>query len=684
MIKANKTIMGLVVATSLLFGGCLNDIEGTPTPEVEQGQLSEDGSYVDGELIVKFIPEVEEMLESIARSGGGATRSGIPTFDQVMDAVGGYQLERVFPVDPRTEQKSRENGLHLWYVVRFSGESVEAVAEKLATLGEVQRVNPNRRIYRAYNSKAIPLVSSTRALGARANNPMNDPLLSKQWNLINDGNMFTKGDTIKSKSVAGADVQVEKAWLKNKGNEQIIVAVLDEGVDYTHPDLKANMWINEGEIERSTKDNDGNGYAGDIHGYNFVKGSGVISTDDVYDTGHGSHVAGVIAGVNNNGIGISSIAGGDGTPNSGVKIMSCQIFSGNMGSSALAVSRAIKYAADNGAVIAQCSWGYVSGAANILDWGEQGFHSQEEWEEGAPLEKDAFDYFIHNAGSANGPIDGGVAIFAAGNESAPAAGYPGAADWAVAVTATAADFTPATYSNYGIGSKIAAPGGDQDYYWDYKYADENYGAEGCILSTLPFNISKSGYGYMEGTSMACPHVSGVAALALSYAADLRKHFKADEFREMLVNNVTPIDNYMTGIKEYRRYVADIGPVQPMSMQLDNFYGKMGNGQVNAEKLLTAVEGGGIPMRFPNIYVAEGGSSAVIPAHYFVGGEQMTFSVTIANGEVAACTQKDGKLIFEGKKSGSTTATITAKGGSSSEQHSFTITVRQGAQDNGWL
>ena len=677
MIKANRIIMGLAVSTALLLGGCVNELANVPTPEGEQTQQPTDTPYVEGELIVKFTPEVEAMLEGITRSGGSATRSGIPTVDEVLEAVGGYQLERVFPVDQRTEQKSRQSGLHLWYVVRFNGESTEAVAQKLSALGEVQKVNHNRRIYRAYNSKAMPLVDA-QATRAALSGAMNDPLLGKQWNIINNGDMFLKDDCIKS--VKDADVQVEEAWKKTTGNSQIIVAVLDEGVYYNHPDLKANMWVNEGEVELSTEDNDGNGYAGDIHGYNFVTGSGAISTDNVYDTGHGSHVAGVISAVNNNGEGIASIAGGNGSKDSGVKIMSCQIFSGNTGSSALAVSRAIKYAADNGAVVLQCSWGYISGEANIYDWGEQGFHTQEEWEEGAPLEKDAFDYFIHNAGSANGPVEGGIAIFAAGNESAPAAGYPGAADWAVAVTATSADFTPATYSNYGRGSAIAAPGGDQDYYWNYKNEGQNYGAEGCILSTLPYNVSPSGYGYMEGTSMACPHVSGVVALALSHAADQRIHLKATELRQLLIDNVTPIDDYMTGTKEYRRYVADIGPIQPMRMNLDLYRGKMGSGQVNATKLLAAIEGAGVPMRFPNIYVAEGEKSVVVPAHYFVGGEQMTFSVTIQNGEIASCTQKDGKLIFEGKKSGSTTATLTAQGIS----HSFTITVRKSANGNGWL
>ncbi|MBQ5931743.1 MAG: peptidase S8, partial [Tidjanibacter sp.] len=253
--------MGLAVSTALLLGGCVNELANVPTPEGEQTQQPTDTPYVEGELIVKFTPEVEAMLEGITRSGGSATRSGIPTVDEVLEAVGGYQLERVFPVDQRTEQKSRQSGLHLWYVVRFNGESTEAVAQKLSALGEVQKVNHNRRIYRAYNSKAMPLVDA-QATRAALSGAMNDPLLGKQWNIINNGDMFLKDDCIKS--VKDADVQVEEAWKKTTGNSQIIVAVLDEGVYYNHPDLKANMWVNEGEVELSTEDNDGNGYAGDI------------------------------------------------------------------------------------------------------------------------------------------------------------------------------------------------------------------------------------------------------------------------------------------------------------------------------------------------------------------------------------------------------------------------------------
>lgn len=638
--------------------------------------------FAQSELLVKFTPEVADMIsEAEPTRSGAVTRSGVVSVDEVMELINTYDIERVFPYDEKHEEQTRKSGLNQWYVVRFSGNyTAEEVAQQFKALGEVQNIDFNRTIKRAYTGKATPLSQQSleRMTSRVTRASMNDPLLPMQWHLINKGDMFTSGDVVKS--VKDADVQCEKAWERSTGDESIIVAVLDEGVFVNHPDLKDNMWINEDELYRSDKDNDGNGYTGDYHGYNFVHDTGLISWNDIYDTGHGSHVAGVIAAQNGNGIGVSSVAGGDAN-NAGVKIMTCQIFSGNRGSSGLAVARAIKYAADNGAVVLQCSWGYVSGRANEYDWGEAGFESQEEWERGAPLEKDALDYFTHNAGSPSGAIEGGVAVFASGNESAPMAGFPGASEDYVSVAATAADFTPAIYTNYSTGTTVSAPGGDQDYYFDYVDENHNYGEIGCVLSTLPYNVSESGYGYMEGTSMACPHVSGVVALGMSYAAQLRRHFKASEIQDMLIKTAVPIDAYMTGMKHYYRYVADLGPQQPMQMKLSSYKGQMGSGQVSAAALLEAIAGAGEKMYFPNLYIAPKGEVAVAPARYFENGETLTYQITIADSSIASQQQKGEKVIFKGLKSGSTKASVKASNG---ETHDFTITVREGATDNGWL
>lgn len=637
--------------------------------DLPQEEISMKDAAMKGELLVRFTPEVAEILENAQ-----PTKAGIPDVDRVLELAGTYEFERVFPVDSRTEDRTKEYGLHLWYIVRFdAANDIETVGRQLAELGQVSGVEYNHTIKRAYNAekRAIPFdiasVNATKS-ASMASASFNDPLLGYQWNLVNDGTLWPRG------FAPGADAGASDAWTLCTGSPDVIVAVVDEGVFYDHPDLAANMWHNEGEIFASSQDNDGNGYAGDYYGYNFVKETGQISYFLNADTGHGSHVAGVIAAQNNNGIGISSIAGGNGS-RPGVKIMSCQIFSGNYVASILAEVRAIKYAADNGAVILQCSWGYTSSKANPYDWAPQ-YGDDDSWMTDCPIEKDALFYFIHTAGSPNGPIEGGIGVFASGNESAGAAGYPGAYGDFVSVIGTAPDFTPAVYTNYGWRANICAPGGDQDYFYDYKEG-EFYGEIGCVLSTVPYQISESGYAWFEGSSMATPHVSSALALAISYAAQNRRHLTADELKDLLYKSCTPLDDYMEGTKIYYKYVADLGLNHEKKMELETFRGKMGAGQLNTAALLRLVADAGQPMHFPNVYLGVGATQRYDAVRFM--GNASGLVVTVEDQSVATAVVNGTSVTFTGTKEGLTKATVMA--GGTTQQ--VTVTVRRNAAD-GWL
>ena len=697
-------ISALVSVLAFGLNACSVETPGVGEMPVENKvpQMSED--VVSGELLVRFDARVSTILENAGLTKTGlnapATRSGVLSVDEILSLVEGYEIERVFPVDVRTEDKAREAGLHLWYIVRFSDEaSVEKVAADLAKLGEVNRVAYNRTLKRATTQKATPLNAELVRQLKAAKSAESDPLYAFQWNLNNDGSLQNLlEDGAETKFTAGADIRAEGAWAKCTGHPDIIVAVLDEGVDVNHPDLKESMWVNESEVFGSVEDADGNGYAGDRHGYNFVKQTGKITVNDRYDSGHGSHVAGAVAARNNNGIGIKSIAGGDGSADSGVRIMSCQIFSGQYVGTLLDEVRAIKYAADNGAVILQCSWGYISGSANPYEWGQQ-FATDEEWELYNPLEKQALDYFVANAGSPSGVIEGGIAVFAGGNESAPAASYPGAYGKFVSVAAIAGDFTPAVYSNYGPGTRISAPGGDQDYYFDFAPKDANgnviqsqMGSVGCILSTLPewrtgSNVGNLdgdflGYGYMEGTSMACPQVSGVIALGLSYALQQRKHFKVEEFIQLLYSTATEIpETVFDAEKLWYKYVIDLGDNHPNLTPLKPYKGQMGAGVANAEALLAAIDGAEAPrMTFPNVTLAESAARTINPAIYFDNGKALSYTVTVADQSVATAKVENDKVIITANSVGQTTAVV--KGGSTEQK--FVITVRNSDTGKGWL
>jgi len=397
----------------------------------------------------------EEMAEALENG----TKS--EAFNEALEAIGASSAERLFPYAGEYEGRTRREGLHRWYRVQYSGTATKA-SEQLADIEGVELVSMPRKIRPA----AI----------------FNDYFYSLQWGIQNQ-------------AYDGPDINVTKVWSKyTTGSSDVVVAIIDDGVDLTHEDLAYNC--------------------GDTH-YNFVDKS-----TEIVGGGHGTHVAGVIGAVSNNEKGISGIAGGNyARKRHGVTLMSCQIFEGEddedeevrYGDQA----EAIKWAADNGAVLANCSWGFS------YDEDGDGEYNDEELEEALndkidyyPSTKAAIDYFIKYAGcddagnqKSDSKMKGGVMFFAAGNDGI-ANGVPANYEEVIAVGAIDTLGKVANFSNHGPWVDIAAPG--------TKIASTAYGE----------------YYYMGGTSMAAPFATGVAALLVSYYGG--EGFTAAKLKEMLI------------------------------------------------------------------------------------------------------------------------------------------------------
>lgn len=533
-------------------------------------------------ILVKFHEEYAETIENTVNNAsvGAASRSGVSDFDRFLEDVQVESFERLFPKN-KFEKRTRAEGLHLWYKVHFrSSLPMEEVARELRTISSLQLVQFNEAVkpIEPTNVQLIDqLMFNARSMATSDSELPSDPKFNDQWNLYynSDTPLFDKIDDV-------AHINFPGSWNIQKTAKDVIVAVIDEGVNYDHPDLKNNMWVNEGEkIQGGTSDDDGNGYAGDLHGYDFAVSSGEITKGT-----HGTHVAGIISAQNNN-EGIVGIAGGD-NQGTGARIMTCSIFTATSSGGTAAVAEAVKYACDNGAVICQNSWGYQT--PNM------------EWEGSSTyrVERQAYDYFIKYAGynedgEVTGPMAGGLVTFSAGNTGhlyGDAKMYPGAYPEFIAVASVDAAGKPAYYTNYGDWVDICAPGGDQVFASNELEDSTSYVVEkdmhGGILSSYFEGSPREGkytYAYLQGTSQACPQVSAVAALAIQYAKENGVTLTASELRELILESTRNIEEKFTGEK------SDDGGMTGanFTVHMEDYVGKMGRGFLDAGFVMNNIQ-----------------------------------------------------------------------------------------------
>ena len=440
----------LLPLAALLALACSKEVEqSVPAEPVKETAVEVGEVTVPGVAEVRFEDSLLEIVEQDLLGGSVKTKSS--ALNGVLADLGIVSLERIFSPsgDPEIEAEHRAFGLHRWYRVTFSPDVPRTKAsESMLSVPGISNVNP---VYRKQTPAAF----------------FNDPLLPKQWHYENNATTW-------------ADINVVPVWRDYiTGNSDVIVSVVDGGIDPAHEDLKANYLP-----------------AGPDGSKNFMSNGG----GKIVAHSHGTHVAGTIGAVSNNNKGVAGIAGGDYANGvAGVKLMSCQVFQDNAGYGNF--EDAMVWGADHGAVLSNNSWGhdhtdskgnYNKDAAKK----DHDFYVQPNTGNYRAAFKDAVDYFNTHAGIKSGkqvgPMAGGLMIFAAGNDGQPY-GAPGCYPECLNVGAITNYGTRSNFSNYGDWVDICAPGVD-------------------VLSTYPSNE----YGYASGTSMACPHVTGVAALVVSY------------------------------------------------------------------------------------------------------------------------------------------------------------------------
>ena len=393
------------------------------------------GEYVDGQVIIKL-------------------KEGVSLDDSFMDKHQLKSAEKMLKAGSKKNKKADEamksHGLDRIYLAEFSSEkSLTRILEKLNKNPDIEFAEPNYVL----SIDAVP----------------NDPSFSQLWGIHNLG---------QTGGAADADIDAPEAWDVQTGSSDVVIAVIDTGVDYNHPDLVSNIWTNLGEIPGNGIDDDGNGYVDDVHGYDFANNNG-DPTDDHY---HGTHCAGTIGAGGNNGIGIAGV-------NWNVSIMPVKFLTASGSGTEAGAIASIQYAILMGADVMSNSWG-------------GGGYSQA----------------LYDAISAANDA-GIIFVAAAGN------------------TGSDNDVYPHYPSSYDIPNVIAVAATDHN---DNKASFSCYGSSSVDLGAPGVNIYSTGLGntyqFLSGTSMACPHVAGAAGLIKAQYPDL----SSDEIKEKLFLAVDPI------------------------------------------------------------------------------------------------------------------------------------------------